>query len=265
MRATSHGEWPEARKTAPSIAAYFDAVRDLIGRLEADQAEAIEAAAGMVTETVLRQGGVYVFDTGHMLSQEMVFRAGGLALLRPLRIRVDVDGSAPFRPPLDREAARAREVEAALLQARALLAQADLRQGDLLFIGSVSGRQPLPVELALLARARGIRTVAITSRAYTARVAPRHPSGKRLMDVVDLVLDNGAPYGDAMLHLDGLETPVAPASGIGAAAVMWAVVVASIRALLSRGIRPHVLPSVNMEGGETAVRDAMGGYERQGF
>ncbi|MEW6046714.1 MAG: sugar isomerase domain-containing protein [Bacillota bacterium] len=249
----------------PAVERYFSAIRNLVCQIEGSQNEAIRQAARMVADTVQRKGAVFVYDTGHMLSRELVGRAGGLVLLLPLRAEFRVDGSVPFRRP--GAAARVAPVtpEIGLAQARAIMAEADVRAGDLVFVGSVSGRQVLPVELSLIAKQRGALVVAVTSRAYSTSVRSNHPSGKRLMEVADLVLDHGAPPGDAMLQIPGIDAPMAPASGIGAAVVMWAVVLASAEELARRGISPSVYRSINLDDSDSHNREALRLFEERGY
>ena len=76
-----------------------------------------------------------------------------------------------------------------------------------------------------------------------------HPSGKRLYEVADLVLDNHAPYGDAMLEVEGVDYAICPASGMGAAAIMWAIMAGLVEEMLARGLKPSVYPSVNRPDG----------------
>lgn len=128
-----------------------------------------------------------------------------------------------------------------------------LRKGDVLFVGSVSGKAANVVELAIQGRAHGLTVIAVTALSYSSKLASEHPSGKRLYEVADLVLDNRAPYGDGMLEVDDLDYPICPASGIGAALVMWAVVAGTVEELLGRGLKPTVFPSINRPDGKTLV------------
>jgi uncharacterized phosphosugar-binding protein len=93
-----------------------------------------------------------------------------------------------------------------------------------LFVGSVSGKTASVVELALQAHLHGLTVIALTAPAYSSKLESEHPSGKRLYEVADLVLDNHAPYGAALLEVEGLDYPICPSSGIGAAVTLWAVV-----------------------------------------
>jgi uncharacterized phosphosugar-binding protein len=128
-----------------------------------------------------------------------------------------------------------------------------LRPGDVLFVGSVSGKSANVVELALKARDHGLTVIAITAMAYSPGLESQHPSGKLLYEAADLVLDNHAPFGDGMLTVDGLDYPVIPASGFGAVTLLWGVVAETIESMLAQGLKPSVYPSVNRSNGPALV------------
>ena len=196
---------------------------------------------------LVRGGVLHLFDSGHMVSQELVNRAGGLVALSALTFSLNVVNPVKSRPA----GPGASALPIGYIEH--VFETGQLRRGDLLFVGSVSGKSANVVELALQARAHGLTVIAITALAYSSQLLSEHPSGQRLYEVADLVLDNGAPYGDAMLEVTGLEYPVCPASGIGAATLMWAVVAGIIDEMLAQGLRPTVFPSVNRPDGPTLV------------
>jgi len=134
-----------------------------------------------------------------------------------------------------------------------------------LFIGSVSGKSKNVVELAIQAREMGVTVVAITSLEYSSRLQSEHPTGKRLYEVADLTIDNHAPYGDAMLEVEGLDVKACPASGLAAACIMWAITAGIIERLLERGLVPTVYRSVNAPGGPEDVRSRQERYKELGY
>ena len=127
-----------------------------------------------------------------------------------------------------------------------------------------SGSNALPVQMAIEAKQRGLTTVWLGSLKY-ARIAPLSVVGKKLFEVVDYVIDNGGTPGDAMLDVEGLEYPICPASGMGAAAVLWGVCAGIVEEMLARGLTPTVLPSVNRPDGWTIVRKAEAEALRKGY
>jgi uncharacterized phosphosugar-binding protein len=129
----------------------------------------------------------------------------------------------------------------------------------------VSGKTANVVELALQARAHGLKVIAITALAYSSKLASEHPSGKHTYEVADLALDNHAPFGDAMMAVEGLDYPICPASGIGAATVMWAVVAGIIEEMLANGLQPTVFPSVNRPDGPALLSKVEAEALRKGY
>ena len=239
---------------------YFETLKAKIAEIAADLAPIQEAAQRCAD--VMAQGGViHIFDSGHMVSSELVHRAGGLVALSPLSFNLNI-----VNPVKTRSNDPARPGQGLSYEfIKHIFASNQLRPGDVLFVGSVSGKTANVVELALQARAHGLLVIAITALAYSSKLASEHPSGKHLYEAADLVLDNHAPYGDAMLEVEGLEYPICPASGIGAATVMWAVVAGIVEEMLSRGFQPTVYPSVNRPEGFSLVSKAESDGLRKGY
>jgi len=128
----------------------------------------------------------------------------------------------------------------------------DLSPKDSALVASSSGCNVVPVEIAQEFRKRGVKVVAIISRKHSEASPSRHPSGKRLQDFADLVLDTGAPVGDAMVKVDGLETPVSPGSTVGGCMLVNSIK-AEVAARLTRaGQPPKVLTSGVVIGAERA-------------
>ncbi|BAS26769.1 sugar isomerase domain-containing protein [Limnochorda pilosa] len=213
-------------------------LHEMIGRLESiqdpERREAMDQAARWVAECIAGDQVVHLFGSGHsaLLAREVVGRAGGLAAM------------SIIEDPL-LGAAERLEGYASLLLQRYL----PLGTDDLLIVLSTSGRNPLPIEIALLAQERGLRVIALTSLEYSRTVTSRHRSGKRLFEIADLVLDLGAPEGDALIEVPGVPEKVGPVSTVIGAAVLHSVVLEATARLVQMGIEPPVLMSDNLDGG----------------
>ncbi|MCC6730941.1 MAG: sugar isomerase domain-containing protein [Chthonomonadales bacterium] len=242
--------------------AYLSAVRRVLDHLESTQAEAIERAADLAAHALTHGGAVFCAEIGHANQQDFLNRAGGLAALQPFSFAFSLTDPVadslqdrPRQDPID------REMETVRLAVRT----SSLRAGDVLLVGSVSGRNVRPVELALACRGAGVHVVGFTSLAYTRRVESRHPSGKRLFEVVDVVIDNGAPYGDAAVTLPGIEANVLPVSGVAMTVAGWLVWETVMRKMAAAGDPPTTFVSVNREGGPERYRQSREAYNERGY
>lgn len=220
---------------------YFQKIDGLFARIRETQSASIGAAARLIADSVQAGGCVHVFDTGHLLNSELIYRAGGPALIKAFKYSLTVEDAVRARP----DEGRSRSMEG--LAAYALKAS-NVKSGDVMIIGSVSGKTVNVIDLALEARAMGVKVIAMTSVEYSSRLKSDHASGKRLMELGDVLLDNCAPFGDAMMEVEGLEAPICPASGIAAAYIMWAVVAQLAEELLRDGTWLSVYKSVNYPG-----------------
>jgi uncharacterized phosphosugar-binding protein len=222
---------------------YFGTVVSLIQDVAAKEAERIAAAADACAESIAAGGVVHIHDSGHMLNSELIHRAGGLVGFTPFNFAMSVTNPNAFREMSCPKPDATHETVALAIKS------SNLKAGDVLFVGSVSGKSLRIVELAMQAKAAGVKVIGVTSLTYSSQLKSEHPSGRMLYEVADLAIDNHAPYGDAMMEVQGLEMKACPASGISAACILWAVVAGIIERLLAKGIAPSVYRSANAPGG----------------
>jgi uncharacterized phosphosugar-binding protein len=137
--------------------------------------------------------------------------------------------------------------------AERILRNFDLSPRDSALVISSSGCNVVPIEIAELFRARGVKVVCIISRRHSEATPSRHPGGLRLSDVSDLVLDTGAPPGDAMVHIEGLATPVSPASTVGGCMLVNAIKAEVAERLTRAGQPPKVLTGSAVVGAQKAT------------
>jgi uncharacterized phosphosugar-binding protein len=243
---------------------YLRAVAELCERLDG-QAPAVEAAADLIVTALTNGGAVFTAEVGHGNQHDWLNRAGGLAALRAFSWSFTLTDSPPEARRNRPHPAGEEEAAPDLANVRHAVRVSQLRPDDVLLLGSVSGRNRVPVELALACRERGVRTVGFTSLEYTRKVASLHPSGKRLFEAVDVAVDVGAPYGDAACRLPGYDVPLLPVSGVGAIAAGWMVLGRVMEKLAARGTPASVYLSVNREGGEAFYKEQRARCEQQGF
>jgi len=241
---------------------YTAAVRRVIQHLESTQMEAIDAAAGLVVAALRGGGLVYCAEIGHGTQGDFLNRAGGLAALQPFRYSFHVEDPTPdARKDRPRDEPVERDLEAIRLAVRV----SNLRPGDVMLVGSVSGRNRAPIELALACRAAGVKVIGFTSFAHTQRVESLHPSGLRLRDAVDVAIDNGAPFGDAAVTIPGIDVDVLPVSGVAMDIAGWMIWERVMERMAKEGDPPTVYMSVNREGGQEYYQQAREKLNRRGY
>lgn len=218
--------------------AYYTRVIEMLERIWKTQREALRQAAGLIAASLAQGQVLHLFGSGHssLIAREAVGRAGGLV---PLNDIYD---------PTEGLAERLEGYAAKLLEKYE--ASFGLRRGEVLIIISNSGINPLPIEMALEARKRGLTTIGITSFTYTKSAQSRHSSGQRLREVVDIALDNCGQVGDAMVEVPGLAQRVGPGSTIGGALLINLLLLEVIEQLLAAGQEPPILKSINLEGAD---------------
>ncbi|MBL9138770.1 MAG: SIS domain-containing protein [Verrucomicrobiales bacterium] len=231
---------PGFRDPSSAAARYLDTVRRQIDEAVGTQSAALETAAQRVAQALAADRFLYAFGTGHshMLAEEIFYRAGGLAR-----------AAAILDPPLmlHQGAAASSHQEQQSGYAASLLDRYPVAAGDVLVIASNSGRNAVPVEMALIARERGLCTIAITSLQHSRAFPSRHPSGKRLFEIAEIVLDNQAVAGDAAIDLPGLPRRIGPTSSIAGILLLNLTVVRAVELLVNQGVIPEVYASSNAD------------------
>lgn len=220
-----------------SASAYLSATTAIVDRVVSTQRAAIERAGSLIAEALSAGHRLWAFGTGHshMLAEELYARAGGLA---------DVEAVLEPALMLHEGPAKSSALERLPGLARTLLDVRDQKPGDVVIIASNSGRNAVPVEFAEEWRARGGVVIAVTSRAHSDSVPSRAPSGHRLYDVADLVIDNCGVPGDAAISIGAAS--VGATSTVTGALIVQAIVCEATALLEAAGQPPEILRSFNI-------------------
>ncbi|GIG61667.1 UPF0309 protein [Longispora fulva] len=229
-----------------SSASYVAAVQATIAHIVDTQAPSVAEAADLIAASLADGGVLQAFGSGHSeaASMELAGRAGGLVASNKLALRdVILYGGEPADTLADPKAER----DPAL--ARRVYDLANAEPKDVFVITSQSGGNGSIVEMARIAREHGHPLVAITSLAHSRGITSRHPSGQRLFELADVVIDNGAPHGDAVLPLPDGGT-VCAVSSIANALIAQLITAEVVIRLLAKGIEPDVYLSMNVAGGD---------------
>jgi uncharacterized phosphosugar-binding protein len=223
---------------------YFGRVSDLVARVEATLAAALGAAADACVAALSSDRLIHVFGSGHssLVCQDVFGRAGGLLAINWIL----AEDLLPLRGLRAGAMERVSGLAAAILDCEPIAAH------DVLIVVSNSGRNPVPVEMAEEGRARGLRTVAITSLEHSRSVGSRAPSGSRLFEVADVVIDNLGRIGDAAMTLEvgGEIVAMGPTSTIVGSAILQAIMLEAVARLATLQRPPQVFRSANVEGGD---------------
>ncbi len=223
---------------------YINIVSNMIKEAYETQTEQIKAAAKALAETVEAKNNVFVFGCSHagIIAEELFYRTGGLAVINPIFFPGMMLNTRPIT--------MTSSLERLAGLGKTIFEKNSVKSGDLLILHSVSGRNAVPVEMALCAKENGVKTVCLTNLSYSRSVTPRHPCGKRLFEVCDIVIDNKGEPGDAAVRIEGLPEKTGPTSTAVGAAIMNALTVDAINVMIEDGFVPPILMSANLDGGD---------------
>ncbi|MBC7088470.1 MAG: SIS domain-containing protein [Tissierellales bacterium] len=233
---------------------YIDHIIKLLNRIKESQNENIIEAANLIAKAFIEGNSIFVFGCSHagILSEEMFYRTGGFALINPI-----------FNPSLmlnTRPITLTSKVERLEGFGSIILDESPIKRGDVLILHSVSGRNPVIVDVALKAKENSISTIAITNLEYSQKVLSRHSSGKKLYEIADIVIDNCGEYEDAAIKLDGMEQKIGPTSTIAATAIGHSMIIEVSKILLNNDIIPPIYHSANIDGGDDFNKKIMDKY-----
>lgn len=235
-------------------AEYLHTVSALLQRVVDEQLPTVDAAAARLADCISAGGLWHVFGSGHsqLLAAEVFYRAGGLV---PVNAILDLPLSVMV------SARRSTWLERVPGYGEQLLVDEPVRAGDVVLVISNSGRNAVPIEVALGARARGATVLALTSVQFTRHVSSRHPSGTKLLDCADLVFDNYGVDGDAAVRIPGCPSAVSATSTVVGSALLQALSAATVAELQRRGHPAPVWQSANGEVGDESNARFMAEYQ----
>jgi uncharacterized phosphosugar-binding protein len=243
--------------THPPLAAAERYFHEALARLQPlldGQRGALDRAAAICTEAIANDGLVHLFGCGHsrMMCEEMTPRQGCFVGWHTI-----VELALTYHNPIvgPNGLRQSLHLEKTPGYAEQILRNFAFGPHDAMIIISTSGIREIIVEMAEGARRRGLPVIGVVSRTHGEQAKPAHPSGKKLLDVADVVLDNGAPVGDSLLEIEGCRHRTGPFSTVGGALVMNMLRCEVAQRLVDRGIEPVFLPSHQFVGSRTVEED----------
>lgn len=222
---------------------YLNNISRLNEKLIETQLVNIEIAARLVAAALEGGRRVHAFGTGHshMLAEELFYRAGGLVNINPI-----LETSLM----LHESASKSTKLERIADYGKVLFEHSGMESGDVLLLFSNSGRNGAAIDLAQLALENGIHTIVITNMKHTISGASRHPSGKKLWELGEVVIDNCGCVGDACVDIDGFTRRTSPTSTVAGAAILNAMTACAVQYIVDDGFEPEVFASSNIDGGD---------------
>ncbi|SHH72675.1 sugar isomerase domain-containing protein [Sporanaerobacter acetigenes] len=233
---------------------YYSTVKEQLETQFEEEKENIEKAAEYCSKSIMNDRLIHVFGCGHsqMFSMEVFYRAGGLVQVNPLliphmalypkaklsTIQERVEGFTPTYLNLE-----------------------NVDEKDTMIIVSISGRNAGVVDMALAAKEKGMKVIALTSLQFTNSVTSRHSSGKLLKDVSDVVIDIKCVSGDACLSIDGMDHMFCGTSTVLGMTVMEAIVAQTVENCVKEGYIPPVYVSSNLDKGDAINNEYINKYK----
>ena len=222
---------------------YLENLSRILNSITENQLGAIEKCSEVFADALENDRNIFLFGTGHshMLAEELFYRAGGLVKIQPVLETALM---------LHESASKSTEMERLEGYADILFDSYSMRKNDVIVIISNSGRNGVCVDMAQLCREKGLKVIALTNLNHSKSMESRHPSGKKLYEFADIVLDNMGCAGDASIYFEKLKRNAAPTSTSAGAAILNAVAVGCIEKMIQDGYTPEVFSSSNVDGGD---------------
>ena len=218
---------------------YLNLITKVINKISDTQSENIKEMAVLFAQNIKNGKIIHTFGTGHshMVGVEMFGRAGGLANVNAM---VDPDTITSFG------ARRSGAMEKVSGVADVIYDSYKIEKGDIMIITSNSGRNSVPVEMAMRCKKEGVYCIALTNLQQSKEITSRHFSGKKLYEICDFVLDSCVPFGDAMCEIGGVKT--GPASSVATMIIVNAIIHEACLILEKENITLPIFQSQNLDG-----------------
>lgn len=217
---------------------YYNKLLAVLGEIKDTQNERIMATAETVAETIKNDGIIYIFGCGHshLLGLDCFYRAGGL---------VNVSAMLDTDLMLHNGAAKSSKMEKMSGIAESIFERYCITQKDVIIVISTSGKNAVPVEMAKVAKAHGIKTIGICSSHYFSAKAKE----EMLHGNCDIYIDNCVPYGDAVMDITNADTKMGSLSTAAGSFILQALLLEAAEKAAKEGAKVPIYKSGNVEGG----------------
>ena len=223
---------------------YYSRVSEILAEAFEAERDNIEEAAKTLARANEAHRSIFAFGCNHagLITLELFYRTGGMVTVNPIR----APGMMLEISPITMTSQMERMPD----YGRIILDGEPVKEGDVLIIHSVSGRNAVTIDMAQAAREKGMTVIVVTNMNTATSVTSRHPSGKMLHDFANILIDNHGDKGDAAIQLEGFAQKLASTSTVVGAALLNAVTARASELLWEKGIEPPVFMSGNIDGGD---------------
>ncbi|PEZ79790.1 SIS domain-containing protein [Bacillus sp. AFS017274] len=220
---------------------YFEEVQALLTIVGEQEKQSIKESVDHISKAVMSDGIIHLFGSGHshILTEEVFYRAGGLAAIRPIFVEDLM---------LFKGASRSSQLERQNDLSEKFMHDEDIRSGDVCIVISSSGVNPVPIDVATIAKEKGAFVIGLTSPEYAKSCPSRHKQKHYLHDVVDLVIDNHIAKGDTLLKSNNIS--FGSGSTVIGAVLLNMIFTQVIQTIIESGETPPVFLSSNIEGAD---------------
>jgi len=227
-----------------AIGTYYAHISEILEEVFSKEVDSLETAAKVLAEANKEKRSIFAFGCNHagLITLELFYRTGGMVTVNPVRAPGMMLEVSPIT--MSSEMERIQEYGAILMDSL------PAKNGDVILIHSVSGRNAVTVDMAKRAREKGLIVIVITNMNTSTTVTSRHPSGKKLYEYADILIDNHGDRGDATVELTGFAQKIGSTSTVVGAAITNAIMVRACELLWEEGIKPPVFMSGNIDGGD---------------
>ncbi|MBW9212912.1 MULTISPECIES: SIS domain-containing protein [Terrabacteria group] len=224
---------------------YFDKIYELLEIVKHQEKDNMIKVASIMSENIMNNKSIFIFGASHagILTQELFYRAGGLITINPIFAKEVMLDISPIT-----STSKMERLEG---YGTIIGENVEFKKGDLLIVHSVSGRNPVAIDLALYAKSKGVIIACITNKKYSLSTLSRHSSKLRMLEILDVVIDNHGDIGDASCSIDGYKQKIAPTSTVVGASILNEIVVQVCNNLSEKNVSPlPIFYSANLDGGD---------------
>lgn len=236
------------------LSEYYLKTSKIIEKVLHEEAEAINDTIELIQNAIENRTNIYVFGASHagILTEELFYRAGGLAVINPI---IEPSMQLNIRP-----ITATSQMERLEGYGKIICDKYPIAENDIIICHSVSGRNSVMIDFVLAAKKKGAKIVAMTNISYSKQCNSRHSSGMCLYQLADIVIDNHGEIGDACITIEGNAQKVAPTSTVVSVTIFNGIIAQIAFNMNSNNKECPILNSANVDGGDKLNEEIFNKY-----